>query len=431
MTNKDIGSYVLNSLIKAGAEKADCNVSSNRVDELNIDNGNINLLRSIFTTNITMKAIKDHKNGMISVNNSDKATLDKAVNDCMEAASVSMVEEAEDIAEVTKNSVVGDEGEVDLDLLHFRLEELVQETAKSYPNIILNEIHASFVSGSRVHMNTNNVVMEEHYHKYEVFIEISARDKETSSSVSEYAFAVETLDKPFLHNSLLPQLFEQTEKVIYPKPLTGKFEGTILLMPGVFNQLLHTLQRLLLSDKALIDGTSRWKDEMGKMVADSRLTLSCNYYDQDLVTSGSRITNDGYLVEDLRVIEQGVLNSFLISRFGSRKTGIPRSKNYGGAFVVEPGEQSLEDMIASIEKGILVGYLSGNQPDSSGEITGVVKTSFLIEGGKIKEAINETMISCNLLDMLKNIRAISSEQTCNGYYKLPYIAFDGVVISGK
>ena len=78
-----------------------------------------------------------------------------------------------------------------------------------------------------------------------------------------------------------------------------------------------------------------------------------------------------------------------------------------------------------------MGALSGNQPDSSGEVTGVAKTSFLIENGRIKGAINETMISCNLLELLKNIRGISKEQSCNGYYKLPYIAFDGVTISGK
>lgn len=431
MTNKEVGYYILKSLSEAGAEKADCNIDRSRIDELNIDNGNINLLRTIFATNITMKAIKAQKTGMISINNSDIETLDKAVRDCLEAAEVSMVEEGEDIAEVTENCVIGDEGEVDLDMLHFRLEELVQQTAISFPKIILNEIHASFVSGSKVYMNTNEVVMEEYYHKYEISIEFSARDKETSSSVSGFGFTTKTLDRPFLENSILPLLFEQTQKAIYPQPLAGKFEGTLLLMPDVFNQLLHTLQRLLLSDKALIDGTSRWKEALDKLVADSRFTLTCNYSDQELVTSGSLITNDGYRTEDLRVIDHGILKSFLVSRFGSRKTGIPRSKNYGGAFVVEPGEQSLEDIIASIDKGILVGYLSGNQPDSSGEITGVLKTSFLIESGKLKDAINETMISCNLLDLLKSIHAISKEQHCNGYYKLPYIALDGVVISGK
>jgi PmbA protein len=431
MMNKEAGNYILKALIAAGADKADCNISSTRVDELNIDNGNINLLRSIYTTNITMKAIKDKKSGSISVNSSDRETLDKAVGDCMEAAEVSMVEEAEDIAELTRNCVVGSEAEVDLDMLHCRLEELVKDTAKRFPKIILNEIHASFENGSRVHMNTNGVEMEEIYHKYDISIEISARDKDVSSSISGYGISTEKLDKPFLDIGILTQAFELTERSINPKPLKGKFEGTILLMPDVFNQLLYTIQGLLLSDGPLIDGTSQWRDALDKTVAASDFTLACIYSDLDLVTSGSSITHDGYRVDDLTVIDHGVLKSFLVSRFGSRKTRIPRSKNYGGYFVVEAGDQSLEDMIASIDNGILMGALSGNNPDSSAEITGVVKTSFLIENGKLKEAINETMISCNLLDILKNVRAISKEQICNGNYKLPYIAFDGVVISGK
>jgi PmbA protein len=137
------------------------------------------------------------------------------------------------------------------------------------------------------------------------------------------------------------------------------------------------------------------------------------------------------LAGDVTVIDHGVLKSFLVSRFGSKKTGIPRSLNYGGAYIIEPGDKSLEEIIASVDKGLLVGYLSCKNPDSSGEITGVAKNSFLIENGIIRYAVNETMISCNLLDILMNIRGISGEQVTNGYYKLPYIAFDGVVISGK
>jgi PmbA protein len=431
MNKKEIGSYLLKALIAAGADKADCNVYSTRVDELNIDNGNINLLRSIFTTNISMKAIKDHKCGSISINSSDKEALDKAVADCMEATEAAMVEEAEDIAELTENGVLGSEAQADLDMLYYRLDELVKDTAKSFPKIILNELHASFHSGSRLHMNTNGVEMEELYHAYHILIEFSARDQDTSSSISEYDISCQTLDKPLLEIGNLSQVLKQMELSIYPKPLEGKFEGTLLLMPDVLNQLLHTMQGLLLSDEHLIDETSQWKDSLGKQVAAESFTLSCNFFDKDLVTSGSFITHDGYRASDVTVIDHGVLQSFLISRFGSRKTGRPRSANYGGFFTVEPGEQSLEEIIASIDKGILIGALSGNRPDISGEVTGVAKSGFLIEKGKIKESINETMISCNLLALLKNIRAISKEQICNGYYKLPYIAFDGVVISGK
>ena len=41
------------------------------------------------------------------------------------------------------------------------------------------------------------------------------------------------------------------------------------------------------------------------------------------------------------------------------------------------------------------------------------------------------MISGNVADMLKNIRAISSDVLKDGYGSVPFIAFDGVTVSGK
>lgn len=430
MTKREIGKYILVSLLSAGADKASCNIRSTRIDEFNMDNGNINLLRTNFATNISLKAIQDSRSGSVSINSSDKETLDKAVSECIEAAGASMIEEAEDISEIVENCVVGSESEADMEMLYFRLQEFIRDTAERFPRIILNRINASFTSGSHIYMNTNRVDLEELYSKYDINISFSARDKDTSSSLSSYSFTAVSLDKPFLKIGNLAAVLEQTDGCIYPKPMEGKFEGTVILVPDVLNRMLNSLY-IVLSDSPLIDRTSRWKNSLGERVADPRLTLSCNYSDKDIVTSGCKITYDGYLAGDVTVIDHGVLKSFLVSRFGSKKTGIPRSLNYGGAYIIEPGDKSLEEIIASVDKGLLVGYLSGKNPDSSGEITGVAKNSFLIENGIIRYAVNETMISCNLLDILMNIRGISGEQVTNGYYKLPYIAFDGVVISGK
>ena len=74
---------------------------------------------------------------------------------------------------------------------------------------------------------------------------------------------------------------------------------------------------------------------------------------------------------------------------------------------------------------------SGGQPAPSGEFSGVAKNSFLIENGKITGALTETMISGCGPDMLNSIRDISSELLKDGSVSLPYIAFDGVTISGK
>ena len=93
--------------------------------------------------------------------------------------------------------------------------------------------------------------------------------------------------------------------------------------------------------------------------------------------------------------------------------------------------KSLEEIIKSIDKGIIIGRFSGGQPASNGDFSGVAKNSFYVENGEIKYAVSETMINGNMADAFNNLRAISSDVVCDGDNVLPYVAFDGLTISGK
>ena len=106
-------------------------------------------------------------------------------------------------------------------------------------------------------------------------------------------------------------------------------------------------------------------------------------------------------------------------------------KNTGSDLVVEPGDKSFEELVKSIDKGLLLGGFSGGQPGANGEFSGVAKNSFLIENGKIKCAVTETMVNGNLGEALNHIHGISKELICDGGSVVPYIALDGIVISGK
>lgn len=99
--------------------------------------------------------------------------------------------------------------------------------------------------------------------------------------------------------------------------------------------------------------------------------------------------------------------------------------------IVESGNTPLADMIKDIKKGLLVGAISAGFPSGNGELSGVAKNSFYIENGSIKGAVNETMISTNLADLMMQVRSISKEHWDCGYSSLPYICFDGVNITGK
>ena len=143
------------------------------------------------------------------------------------------------------------------------------------------------------------------------------------------------------------------------------------------------------------------------------------------------MTSDGYLIKRLPLIENGVLKNFMLSRYGAKKTGGKRTFADSGNILVTPGGKSLEEILKGIERGVYVQRLSGGAPSANGDVSAVAKNSFLIENGKIGRALNETMISFNVADALKDIIGISKETRSSGAGAQPWIAFGGATVSGK
>ena len=131
------------------------------------------------------------------------------------------------------------------------------------------------------------------------------------------------------------------------------------------------------------------------------------------------------------MIRNGQLVSFGLSQYGANRTGGKRAGNDGNNVKVAAGDRTLEEMIAEIDRGILVMRFSGGEPSPGGEFSGVAKNSFLIENGKIAGALSETMISGSVPEMLTRIRNISREVQEDGNSSLPFVTFDGITISGK
>ena len=210
----------------------------------------------------------------------------------------------------------------------------------------------------------------------------------------------------------------------------GKFEGTVIFTPELTGEFIGGVLGNYCGEGVVIDGTSQWLDKVGEKVADEKLTVRFDPYDER-INMGERATANGFLSEPYTVIEKGVLKTHQLSLYGANKTGRPLVKNTGWDIIIEPGDTSYDDMLASVKKGIILGRFSGGSPGANGEFSGVAKNSFLVEDGKIKCALSECMISGNLGEVVKNIRSISKELICDGGSVLPYMAVDGIVISGK
>ena len=428
---KKIAADTLSLLLENGAEKASVSIAERKTREFNVDSGKFSLFRTLFDRSLGMTAYCEGKRGSVALNRFDPQSIEKTVQDCIAVANSGKADPAFDIApyapegQFTLGAI-----ECDTERLFARTQELLQTIRERHPRILVEQMVVSHVSSEGVFANSNGVLYTRRSGAYVVDLTYSAHEGEAASSFFGSSVILDRLDRPFYECGAISRELSEVERQLYPTAVQGKFTGTVLFPPSCFADMLWSALSNFADDAPLLDGTSIWREKLGCPVADERLTVSLCPHD-DHIVCGERVSDDGFLSEDFDVIQNGVLQSFLLSLYVSNKTGLPRAKNTSGALIVKGGESSVEQMISGIEHGIIVGRFSGGEPSANGDFSGVAKNSFLIEGGKIVGAVNETMISGNLAKMLFSLRALSLEQETDGASVLPWAAFDGITISGK
>ena len=431
---KDTARFVVDEAKALGADCVQCIARESRKEEFNMDGGRFSLMRTLFDREVSVTVLKGGRKGAVSINRFDEDALKAAVGQCIAAGESAEPDPNWEFAAGPKAlSWVYGAPECDREALFERTRELAKDVAERHPKIMIEQMINSHDRAHTVYLNSNGVSYERLSGAYGFDLMYSAHEGEKASSFFGSGVILRTLDRPVIECGAIERELKAVEQQVDTKPMEGKFVGTAVLAPGALGGIvLGTVLDNFVSDASLIEGTSIWKDKLGQQVADERLTISFTPRSADVV-AGQRYTGEGYLAEDFDMIRNGKLESFCLSQYGANKTGGRRAGcDAGGWNITIPGgERSLDGIIAGIDRGILVMRFSGGEPASSGEFSGVAKNSFLIENGRITGALSETMISGCVPDMLNAIRDISSDVDRDGNSSLPYIAFDGITISGK
>ena len=426
---------VIAFIVEAKAQGADyvhCVVRESEKREFNVDGGRFSLMRTLFDRDVAITILKDQRKGSVHVNRFDEGAIYDAIAECIAASESAEPDPAWQFCdEPTEQIYVQGTPICDTEKLFFRTKELLEDIRKRHPKILIEQMITSHDAYRSVYLNSNCIMYHPTAGSYSFSLMYSGHDGEKSTSFFGSDVTLAKLDKPVIECALIERELSEIEKQLDPVPLEGKFTGTVLLAPAALSEIvLGTIFGNFVSDSSLIEGTSIWKDKLGEQVADERLSVALRAEGEDIVI-GQKVTGEGYPAESFDLIRDGKLVSFDLSQYGANKTGGKRAGCSAGNIYIPAGDQSLDEIVAGIEKGVLVMRFSGGEPAPSGEYSGVAKNSFLIENGAVTHALAETMISGCVPDMLNNIRAISSDVLKDGSNSIPYIAFDGVTISGK
>jgi PmbA protein len=430
MDKKQIVKYSLESLKKAGAKKAQVVLQFSEKNELNVASGKINLLRTTFDANLALTAILNNKKGSIGINKIDKNSISKAVLEVIKLAKASEEDSANDISEKQKPKIFHSGPEkLEIDLMYERLKSFLKYAEENYPKTILEEINFDFTKFENYFQNSNGVDFISKKGIYNFGAEFTSKDKKKSSSLNGTEFSSKNLDREIRDFGSLDMLLRQSQEQIKTKIFPRKIMGEVIITPDCLIGFIDCIAGFL-GDYSLITNNSIFKDKLGKSIANEKFSLYSKPVSQE-IADNYFITGDGFEVENSAIIENGILKTFLLSLYGSEKTGKARAVNSGGAYIVNPGNKSFQDLVKSVKKGILLSRFAGGDPSDNGDFSGVAKNSYYIENGKIKYPLSETMISGNLVEMFKNIKNISKERINFGDAIFPWILFKGLAIFGK
>jgi predicted Zn-dependent protease len=147
-------------------------------------------------------------------------------------------------------------------------------------------------------------------------------------------------------------------------------------------------------------------NKIGEKIVDPRISISADPFDPMILSQPW--DGDGLPLGKQVFIDKGVLTELYYSRFWAKKmskqpTGAPTS------FIMSGGTTSLDDMIKSTPRGILVTrlwYLREVDPRTILYTGLTLDGTFLIENGKISKAIKNFRFNDSPLFMLNNLEAI-------------------------
>lgn len=143
--------------------------------------------------------------------------------------------------------------------------------------------------------------------------------------------------------------------------------------------------------------------KMGMKVVDDRVTLVTDPYDPDCY--GQAFNGEGLPAGRTVWIENGVVKNLNYDRYWAQQKGVPPTPA-GGGLKMSGGTATLEEMIASTERGLLVTrfwYIRGVDPRTI-LFTGLTRDgTFLIEKGKVTRPVKNLRYNESPIFMLNNL----------------------------
>ena len=307
-----------------------------------------------------------------------------------------------------------------------------EKAALEYDDKIVNSNGASFNShtGVRVYGNTHGMLQSYLSSRYSLSCSVIGGELDQLENDYEY-----TVSREFDALSPADWVGQNCAKKVIarlnPQKLTTR-EVPVIFLNDVATGLISHLTGAI-SGGSLYRKSSFLLDHLGKQVLPDWFQISERPHLLKRLAS-TPFDSEGVRTQDLEIIQDGVLQTYLLTSYSGRKMGMQSTGHAGGIhnWLVKPNlTGGLTALLRQMGTGLLVTDVMGQGVNI---VTGDYSrgaAGFWVENGEIQYPVAEITIAGQLQDMLKNIVAVADDVEHRSNIQTGSILLDKMKISGN
>ena len=307
-----------------------------------------------------------------------------------------------------------------------------EKSALEYDAKIVNSNGASFNShtGVRVYGNTHGMLQSYLSSRYSLSCSVIGGELDQLENDYEY-----TVSREFDALSSADWVGQNCAKKVIarlnPQKLTTR-EVPVIFLNDVATGLISHLTGAI-SGGSLYRKSSFLLDHLGKQVLPDWFQISERPHLLKRLAS-TPFDSEGVRTQDLEIIQDGVLQTYLLTSYSGRKMGMKSTGHAGGIhnWLVKPNlTGGLTALLRQMGTGLLVTDVMGQGVNI---VTGDYSrgaAGFWVENGEIQYPVAEITIAGQLQDMLKNIVAVADDIEHRSNIQTGSILLDKMKISGN
>jgi len=428
--------FCINKAKKQGVDEVEAFAHSSKGTDIEVRMAKVEKLEFFQDRSLSLTVYADNKKASVSTTDFSESSLSNLID---KACSIVKYTEMDKCNGLVDKSLLAFDYP-DLDLYHpwdIKPSDIIEklcaaeEKGLSQDKRLTNSDGVSFSSSDTLHAYANSHDFIGHYatsnHSYACCLVA----KENDQMQREFDYTVNRVPSHLMNFDEVA--LKAGEKAIN---MLGAKSIKTLKAPVIF--IAHQAKGILGNFLSAISGSNLYTESSFLLASLQKKVFNENINiteDPHLLQglASSPFDADGVKLKKRKIIDDGILQGYLLSNYSAKRLKMQTTGNAGGAhnILVEDHGLDFSALVKKMHRGLIITEMMGHGVNL---VTGNYSrgaAGFWVENGEIVYPVQEITVAGNLKDMLMGIKAVSNDIDKRGKIQTGSILIDQMTIAGN